>query len=339
MRSAVLDKPVYRASGLYNCRKRLVAEKLAVPREPVPDWLETSAREGKRHEKWVLEDLANGMLDIPEYGKIKWGVKQVAVCPVCSAWLKDDREGIHCEIADDSLPFIIVCHYDADVSPITGTELQPVLTAEVKSMSQYEFDRWMKGKFEAFASYANQATVEFVGSRTNQLLYLVKNRSSGYIDKMLLTKPPANIIDILSRLTEVEDFCHAYADNHQQNLSAVFPEVWSEFYDPDSIDCRRCPYQIALGCVKVIDFTLGDAKALKEAEELWNLADEHESIAEEAKRKAKDIFKQATLAMKAEGRTWRFESLNINYHLVKASSYHVDRKEHWELKITKAKGQ
>lgn len=320
--------PIYRGSELYSCKRHLAAIRLSLKRELAPVWLQDFADDGKswegiikdrlRKEGWIIED------------------------GTCSACTYDDgspRNGIHGEISDSSLPFIIICHADGKAQhPKYGSE---VLGLEVKTKGRFEFDRWMSDGFKAFPTEANQATVEMVALGVGKLVYPVKNRD-GRLDRTFvdnpMTRPPADIKTILSTLTEVEDFAAEIADNHipPEDIPSHLPESWDS-YNPQSYECRRCPYIKMLGCVKEPELSKVDEAGLNQAEKDWLLAQELKDKAEELEKNARGIFIASTIAQDRMEQAWKWNNLNILYHTVRASSYTVNRKEHGECRITRLK--
>ena len=160
-------------SSAGKCPRALSAQRLGYESTPAPEWLEKAAKEGNRHEGWIRDDLR---LDYTA--------------------IYDDQK----EITLDYPSFTLVGHPDG----IIDNNGQKMLL-EIKTMSQYEFDRWMKGKFEAFPQYADQVTCYMEATGLSQCLYVVKNRSSGYIDKMMLYTTPSHIEEIAEKLNITEE--------------------------------------------------------------------------------------------------------------------------------------
>jgi hypothetical protein len=266
-------------SSVGNCPRALSAERLDYPCEAAPDWLERAAEEGKKHEQWIKEELRAD--DIAVYGE-------------------------QTEVALEFPNFKLVGHIDGIVNDHGVDGL-----LEIKSMSQYEFDRWMRGRFEEFPSYAAQITCYQkalteqmakyqmgIGERADgpmQIRYYVKNRSSGYIDKATLTEPPANFDEIIAKLNRVEDCVR----------NGVLAE---EEYKPDSIQCRRCFYKSL--CVpepKILSAV--DEKTLLEACEKWREGSLMVSEGEQLVKDAKEIFKTHTEV--SGQKKWKFNELAI----------------------------
>ncbi len=203
------DKIIIPMSSSGDCPRALSAKLLSYPGKEKPKWLSTSAKEGTLHERDIKDQLRAEGIWIEENG----------LCPICN------RYGIHVEIDCES--FKLVGHMDGRIK--YSGNIAPY-KLECKSMSQYEFDRWMKNKFEAFPHYADQITCYGVADKNPVTLYVVKNRNNGYIDRNLLLEYPSNFEEIKARL-----FCVASAVNENKLCEAE--------YNPDSIWCYRCDYQ------------------------------------------------------------------------------------------------
>ena len=63
----MIDKPIYRMSGVGGCPRAISAERLGYESEEKPVYLDIAAREGQRHEIWMKEDLRAN--DIAVYGE------------------------------------------------------------------------------------------------------------------------------------------------------------------------------------------------------------------------------------------------------------------------------
>jgi len=269
MATAISNKPVYRMSSAGNCARALSAERLSYPCEAAPDWLERAAEEGKKHEQWIKEELR---------------AEDIAVT------------GEQMEIVLDYPNFKLVGHIDGLVNDHSGE----TMLLEIKSMSQYEFDRWMKEGFDGFQSYAAQITCyqKALGINADGLMkirYYVKNRSSGYIDKATIVKPPADFEEIIAKLRHVEE------------CVAIGTLVEAE-YLPDSLQCRRCDYKTL--CVPApTEYKAVPESVLLDASENWRkgtvMKKEGELLIEEAK---KHFLSQTETSGQKK---WRFNELSI----------------------------
>jgi len=190
---------MYRMSGAGTCPRALCAEMLGYSRAPTPGWLAKAADEGKWHEGRIVKEL------IDDHG-----------------YQISDRQK---EVIIHGDGFELTGHIDGIVSKDGTTRL-----LEIKTMSQYEFERWKKGGFNEFARYADQITCYMDGLGLNKALLVIKNRSSGYMEQREIPHTPSDPDTIYNRLLAVEK-CVA--------KSELYP---SEF-NPADIDCRRCFYR------------------------------------------------------------------------------------------------
>jgi len=194
------DKPTYRMSASGYCPRRLGCIQLGLESESAPRWLEKSANEGNWHERRIKDELVEQGFQVFD-------------------------EQLELRIATDNIE--LVGHIDGKVR----TPDKVVQLLEIKSMSQYEFDRWMKGGFDAFPQYLAQIACYFAGTGLPECLYIVKNRNSGYVDTRVIKPMPGYFNSILGNLTEVAN---------SVSEGNLFP---AEF-NPDSLECKRCSYKL-----------------------------------------------------------------------------------------------
>ena len=266
-----LTKPIYRMSGVGDCARALSAERLGYESETIPIWLNRAAEEGKRHEIWIKEQL------------VAEGYEVFA-----------DQE----ELVLDYPNFTLVGHIDGKVKKDGATQL-----LEIKSMSQYEFDRWMKEGFEGFQSYAAQITCYLKGTELPKFLYLCKNRSNGYIDRNLVVGAPADFDEIIAKLNRVEE-CVTIG-------SLVEMECL-----PESLQCRRCFYK-SLCLPAPTEYKSVPESELREACDKWRKAKALEAEAKVLMDSAKEAFLNQTET--SGQKKWRFDELAISKVEVKGS--------------------
>ncbi len=203
------------------CPRALSAELLSYSRKEQPKWLSTAAEEGNLHEDAIKAKLRNEGYIIEDNRQ---------ECEICKARYGTGRKGLHVEIDLDII--LLVGHMDGKILNLTnanGEDDNKYNILECKSMSQYEFDRWMKEHFLAFPAYADQITCYGIASNINKILYVVKNRNNGYTEKTLLAEYPSNFEEIKNRLLDIYE--------HVQQNKLVEIE-----YDPEDIWCKRCGY-------------------------------------------------------------------------------------------------
>ena len=147
-----MGKPIYRMSEAGKCPRALSAMRLGYEAEPKPEWLERTANEGNWHEQRIIEELRADDIAV---------VRQQE------------------EVKLDYPLFTLIGHIEGTIYDHKDTED----LFEVKSMSQFEFDRWMRDYFRAFPHYADQLALYMEGSNLHQCLYIVKNRNNGYLQE------------------------------------------------------------------------------------------------------------------------------------------------------------
>ena len=252
---------IYRISGAGKCSRSLWAKRTGVEGEPRPAWLQESANEGKEQEKIVKRRLI----------REGWEIEEAGVCEKCLKEFKEEREGIHVEITVGNIR--LIGHMDGRA---TKDGVKRIL--EVKSMSQYEFDRWMKGRFDEFPVYADQITCYTEADKNNKILYAVKNRNNGYLDIMTLNEPPSNFKSIIQ--------------NVGRSTSREMPISEPDF---NSFACKRCEFKKL--CIKPIEAMTVQTKAmLTKACNMWREGDALVKSGEEKVDKAKEILFEHALA-------------------------------------------
>ena len=225
---------IYRMSGAGHCARNLWAERTGVEGIAKPSWLNEAAEEGKEQEHIVKRRLI----------REGWQIEEGGICEKCKKEFKEVREGIHVEVIAGNIR--LIGHMDGYAAK---DGVKRIL--EVKSMSQYEFDRWMKGKFEEFPVYADQLTCYNKADGNNKSLYAVKNRNNGYLDITLLDNPPSDFKTIIQ--------------NIGRSTSKEMPNSNPDF---NLLTCKRCAYKKL--CVKPIEEMSVQTKAvLTKACNLW----------------------------------------------------------------------
>jgi len=235
------QKPTYRMSSAGRCPRALSAQRLGYEPAPEPKFLAQAAEEGKWHEQRIVDELR---------------ADDIAVTAQ------------QMEVTLEYPSFILVGHIDG----IINDHSDEAQLLEIKSMSQFEFDRWMKGNFKVFRQYAVQLTCYMEATELNRALYIVKNRSSGYEDRKTIEGTPVPMDEVSQTLTGVE-------------ASVANKALIDATFDPQDIECRRCLYQHL--CITVPEFTELDETMLNLAVDTWRkgkaLADEGKALIDEAR--------------------------------------------------------
>jgi hypothetical protein len=320
------DKRVYRISGIGYCPRKLSAIMLGQqPDTERPKWLEQSAEEGKWHEARIKKELqSQGMT-----------ISSTAICDICARAIHEERNGTHLE--REYPEFILQGHLDGIIvhdKHNTYFKDGSSKVLEIKSMSQYEFDRWMKGRWEAFPQYADQLTAymyiynESVGEGAiGEALYVVKNRNNGYKDIFVQRGFPSDYNAILARIMAVE----AYV---KQN------ELHPAEYNPLNIECKRCEYKGSCLPASKEEFTRIEEAEILGAGQLWREGKAMAKLAEEKITTAEAILKGHAEA-NSQNRTAKYKymtnGLVVNGYPTKETSISYVKKAGWECRITDTK--
>jgi len=288
------DKPTYRASSIYSCKKHLSAIRLGIEGDPDPPWLALAAEEGTIQEGIIKNKLRAEGIEVID-GRDVNGVDEDGIelpCPICLERFgsEDKRYGIHTEINTDL--FDIVGHKDGEAREVVF-KFKRLL--EIKTMSGFEFPRYEREGWDGFGTYANQVAVYW--GDYEEALYVIKNRSSGYTKKSYLQEPPRSIEGILAHITEVEKWCL----EHDTPMEAE--------YDPKSIECKRCPFARVLSCIKEVKAKPADEKVLEDARKLWWKGKKMEDEGKVLQVGAKEVLTAHAKANGLEGETWHLKDI------------------------------
>ena len=258
-----MGKLIFRMSESGRCARALSAELLNIEAEALPEYVDRAAREGRKHEDWIIEELQ---------------ADDIAVTA------RQD------EYTLEYPSFTLTGHIDGIIYDHSD---KPKLL-EVKTMSAYEFDRWMRGRFSEFPTYATQVTLYMEATGLDQCLYIVKNRNSGYEDRQIIEKPQ-HMTEIIGHLTEVT--------NHVIGNQLVPHE-----FDPQSIECRRCEYK-KLCIAEPEELTPAKEAELDKAAEDWRQGKMLVEDGQELIDVAKATFEQHTRATNQV--KWQYSGLAI----------------------------
>jgi hypothetical protein len=280
----------YRISEIGSCPKKISLSTSKADGK-IPTWLQSSANEGKWHEKRIKDEMK----------KAGYTVKDVDICPICMENLHEERNGLHVEMTQSKdnkdEAYKLIGHLDGQVSHPEYTKGK-TYGLECKSMSQFEYDRWIKGNFNEFPTYAWQVSVYSYALAEVPFIYVVKNRNIGGKDSRVIEKPLIVWKDIDDKMTALTSWINT--------TSEPFPAE----YNADSIECRRCKFMTR--CIPEPKIMLPVEKERLDAAVVdWRKGKELEGIAEELKSKAEEIFIEHCKATTEN--KWRYEGLSINY--------------------------
>jgi len=207
------NKYHFRVSEAGRCPRALSAQLLNMEAIPKPSFVEMAAKEGIIHEKLIIADLR-------DQGYVVLNTRNPG---------SDEQV----EVSIEQPRFWLTGHLDGEILNWSddqndkGTEH---ILLEIKTMSPFEYSKWRRKGFQAFPNYAAQISLYMDITEIQKALYIVKDRSSGNIDKPLLTAKPADVDKILAKLDTV---CK-YVDRGQ-----LVPAE----YDVYSTECQRCEYR------------------------------------------------------------------------------------------------
>lgn len=246
-------KQTFRMSECGHCPRQLTYKYLNYPAAELPVWLETSAREGKLHEGWLLDQLRAD--DIAVYGEQDY-------------------------LSIDNSLFLLEGHIDGYEND-HGIER----IVECKTMSQGEYQRWSTQGLEAFPQYAAQITAYMTASGLPCRL-IVKNRNTGTTHGLdsrdtayFFSTTPMVMADILHTLSLVAQAIQA---------GKLYEGVQ---FDPDSLECKRCRY--AMLCTPPPPILAEDQEAeLRKAVGEYRLAKATADSAAEVIDRARNVLRQ-----------------------------------------------
>lgn len=162
---------MYRISSLGMCPRGLSALQLGYESLPEPEFLRLAAREGERHEQWVVEDLGT------------------------EGWQITDRQR---EVKLSFPSFELVGHIDGIARRNGDHRL-----LEIKSMSRFRYASFASAGFARFYNYAVQITA-YHQAIDLPLLYVAKDRDSGKRLDLLLDNPPLDWNRVYETVLTVE---------------------------------------------------------------------------------------------------------------------------------------
>lgn len=283
------NKPIYRMSSAGYCPRRLGAIRLGMEATPVPEWVKQSAEEGNWHEIRVKQEL------------------------------RDEDYVVYSEQEELKLvqpTYDLIGHIDGKVEDLNGN----ILLLEVKSMSQFQYDKWMRGGFTAFPQYAAQLACYFAGTNLDTCLYVVKNRNNGQKDIQFIQKDSNALFDlmpILAKLDIVEEF-------------ALKGELCEAEYIVGCDECNFCEYKyLCLPEKKPLEEI--DKKVLEDAVEQYRLGKQLEARAEEIINSSKEIL-EAYAKEQPEQKLY-INELSVSYYNVPEAPISYTRKAYTACKI------
>lgn len=247
------EKPVYRMSGLGDCPRILSAARLGYEPLPEPDYLRRAAREGSRHEEWIVEDLR------------------------AEGWIITDQQR---EVVIEYPTFRLVGHIDGTIA-FTGFQaiMGNLHLLEIKALGRFTFDRFAKQGFEAFPHYWAQVQAYGRALQLPDVYYVVKNRDTGERIEQWVEIPESDASSFnfhINRLKAIE-------------LAARKGKLYEQ--EPDgSFKCRTCRFRMLCSRpVAVVEPEQPTAQLVEAAADWWK-AHQLQAEAEVLGKGARAVF-------------------------------------------------
>jgi len=187
--------PTYSMSEIGGCVRAVAARRAGIAKHAPPRFLETTAREGERHEEFIAADLE-------EHG---WVAEPAGECDMGCQHDGAPAKGHHVEM---QFPlFRLTGHVDRYVTGIGVTWHDTRHIAEFKALSANRAkalgQSLAHGTFrQEFYQYAVQVSLYHYATGL-PILYAVKNRDSGNISTFEIA-PPVPLDEIVDRLLGIE---------------------------------------------------------------------------------------------------------------------------------------
>jgi len=138
---------------------------------PEDSYLKLAAREGERHEQWVIADLES------------------------EAWDITDKQR---EVKLTFPAFELLGHIDGIAKRNGDKRL-----LEIKSLSRFRYQSFISAGFERFRAYAYQITA-YQKAVQLPVVYVIKNRDTGQMRTIELDKPPVDFEQVYDTVMTVE---------------------------------------------------------------------------------------------------------------------------------------
>ena len=160
----------YRMSEVSACERAVCARALKYNPMPPSERLKLAAREGERHEGWIVEDL------------------------IADGYSITDRQK---EVVLSFPALTLVGHIDG-IAEKDGNKF----LLEIKSMSRFRFYSFRNSGLTKFKTYANQVACYYEAVKL-PILYVVKNRDTGEQERVVSEQGP-DFAPVLEMLLNVE---------------------------------------------------------------------------------------------------------------------------------------
>lgn len=167
---------IYSASSIGYCPRVMAAPHMGYDPMSDAEFMSRAAREGNRHEDWVVEDLKLDGYKV--FGR--------------------QEEVIHFEEGND---YCIVGHTDGTIA---GADLDDLHLLEVKALSRFQFAKFLKERLDAFPHYAWQISFYMFKQDLQKCFFIMKNRDTGE-RSIYITSAPFSPEKIIERIKAIED--------------------------------------------------------------------------------------------------------------------------------------
>jgi hypothetical protein len=190
----VLPPYHYSMSKIGTCARTISANMLDIIKSDgsgtTPEYLRLAAREGRRHEKFIREDIK------------EFGWNSVALTSEDVACSKCNRDGYHVEIQQPTRT--LVGHIDDFVFNDNDTTNMHI--AEYKALGRFTTDKIIKKGIDFYRTYATQITLYHEACNNLPMLYVIKSRDTGSHHLTIMEKPPLGMDEITTRLDTIESY-------------------------------------------------------------------------------------------------------------------------------------
>lgn len=279
-------KPTFRMSSAGACGKKLSAIILGESSSAPPPWLAQAAEEGNWHEERLKQELrALGCLVTKEQSELVLDYPEFTLIGHIDGAIVLSKEVLQ------SFNFN-VSYIDTDFN--ASNKFKEYLL-EVKTFSFLEHQRWIKGGFEAFPTYAAQSTCYASALNTDDIVYATKDRSGGARHLYLVKGMRSSMTELVLKLKEVVKYT---------SQGDLYP---AEF-DPNSIECRRCQFRSTLCSYSKLQI---DNKQLEEAAALYLEGSSLKKLGAELTNTAKG--KLIGFAQRKEVNQWSVGPYSVTY--------------------------
>ena len=192
------DKPIHRVSMAGWCPKQRGAMRLGMgeaAQQGFSSKAMMAAKEGNRHEWWVISDLMEEWGYEVEYEQV-------------TGHLCGNIRATQIEIVKKFRDFWVIGHLDGTIKRVAkGTEFMPTHMLEVKSFNESRWELFDKWGLDMFPKYAAQVSLAMDMSGL-PVFYVYKNRGTGEMKWIILDDPPMEPSPLYKTMGQIERASH-----------------------------------------------------------------------------------------------------------------------------------